>query len=108
MHQINRNNNNNTDTQIIQRNSYSNVKKYQRKTFINSQSNRPLLSNKQSHGKHSKSVDTNIDHLINTTLLNTHSTDDDEKQKNEYLYALFEHFCDQKNDYINLSCINDE
>eukprot|EP01083_Nonionella_stella_P073086 197384_1 len=31
---------------------------------------------------------------------------DDRKQ--EYLFALFEHFCDSKQEYINLTCINDE
>eukprot|EP01083_Nonionella_stella_P004800 13996_1 len=32
----------------------------------------------------------------------------DEKQEDEYVYALFEHFCDSKREYINLTCINDE
>eukprot|EP01083_Nonionella_stella_P012289 34860_1 len=30
------------------------------------------------------------------------------KDDHEYLYALFEHFCDSKQEYINLTCINDE
>ncbi len=30
---------------------------------------------------------------------------DDEKK---YVYSLFEHFCDSKNDYINLTCIENE
>eukprot|EP01083_Nonionella_stella_P004798 13991_1 len=32
----------------------------------------------------------------------------DLETKEEYLYALFEHFCDSKQEYINLTCINDE
>eukprot|EP01083_Nonionella_stella_P139838 427460_1 len=39
-----------------------------------------------------------------------HSEDDEEKKedKDEYLYALFEHFCDSKHEYINLTCISEE
>eukprot|EP01083_Nonionella_stella_P135440 412023_1 len=33
---------------------------------------------------------------------------DDWGTSNEYLYALFEHFCDSKQEYINLTCIKDE
>eukprot|EP01083_Nonionella_stella_P004799 13992_1 len=29
-------------------------------------------------------------------------------EQHQYLYALFQHFCDSKRDYINLTCIKDE
>eukprot|EP01083_Nonionella_stella_P250094 864124_1 len=33
---------------------------------------------------------------------------DVETDKDEYLHMLFEHFCDSKKEYINLTCIHDE
>eukprot|EP01083_Nonionella_stella_P081885 225813_1 len=32
----------------------------------------------------------------------------DVKEDKQYLYCLFEHFCDSKREYLNLKCINDE
>ena len=40
------------------------------------------------------------------TNIDTNNTNVDRRKK--YIYALFEHFCDSKRDYINLTCINDE
>eukprot|EP01083_Nonionella_stella_P022031 60907_1 len=34
--------------------------------------------------------------------------EEQKEDKDEYLYALFEHFCDSKQEYVNLTCINDE
>eukprot|EP01083_Nonionella_stella_P147885 467265_1 len=31
-----------------------------------------------------------------------------DKKSNQYLCALFEHFCDSKQEYINLTCLNEE
>eukprot|EP01083_Nonionella_stella_P141493 436093_1 len=44
----------------------------------------------------------------NLNVQRSESKEDIDREMDEYLYALFEHFCDSKRDYINLTCINDE
>eukprot|EP01084_Bolivina_argentea_P069956 127233_1 len=51
-----------------------------------------------------------IEHQMNRNRINIINpiTNDNIQPELLYIYALFEHFCDEKRDYINLTCIQQE